>query len=78
MEYFLLIPLYTKYIYFAFTYKQEARSESTDIQGETNINWFMISKRKTAERPLVMEFPSAVDISVGESKTKQRKKKRVS
>lgn len=38
MEYFLLIPLYTKYIYFAFTCKREARSESTDIQEERNIN----------------------------------------
>lgn len=35
----------------------------------------MISKRKTAERPLVMEFPSAVDISVGESKTKNKGKR---
>lgn len=59
-NYFLLIP--------PFTCKQESKSESTDIQGERYINGFMISKRKPAESPLVMGFPSAVDMSGGEKK----------
>jgi len=37
----------------------------------------MTSKSKTAEHPLVMEFPSAVDISSGERKKGQGKKKHV-